>query len=45
LKERDELEELGVDGRIILKLILNIEFERVLIGFIWFRTGNIGRIF
>jgi hypothetical protein len=38
LKERDGLEDLVIDGRIILELILNKWNGRVWIGFIWLST-------
>jgi hypothetical protein len=37
LKERDDFENLDVDGRIILKLILNKLVGRPWIGLIWLR--------
>jgi hypothetical protein len=40
MRKRDHLEELGIDGRIILKLILNKYNGRACIGLIWFRTGT-----
>jgi hypothetical protein len=39
---RNHTEDLGVDGRIILKLILGKHFWRVWIGFIWLRIGTGG---
>jgi hypothetical protein len=36
------LKDLDVGGRIILKLILKEYSERVCIGFIWFRIGQVG---
>jgi hypothetical protein len=43
-KERYHLEELGVDGRIILKIILNLRFGRVLTGVMWLRIEAAGGI-
>jgi len=43
LMERDHLEDLGVDGRIILKWIK--WDEEVWNGFIWLRTGTKGECF
>jgi hypothetical protein len=40
LKERDLLEDLGIDGRIILNWILGKQGKRVWTGFIWLRTGT-----
>jgi hypothetical protein len=37
LKERDRLEDLVIDGRKILELILNKKNGRVWIGFIWLK--------
>jgi hypothetical protein len=42
LKERDCSEDLGVDGRIILKCILRKECLWVWIELIWLRTGTGG---
>jgi hypothetical protein len=42
VRERDHLEHLGVDGRIILKLMLRKTDERSWIGFIWLRIGTGG---
>jgi hypothetical protein len=39
---RGHLEDLGVDGRTILKMILRKSGERMWIGFIWLRIGNGG---
>jgi len=40
-KTRDRLEDLGVDGRIALKCILNKQYMSVWSGFIWIRIGNV----
>jgi hypothetical protein len=40
IKARDHLEDLDVDGNIILKLILNKYGARVWTGFIWLRIGT-----
>jgi hypothetical protein len=46
LEEYRPLEEyLGVDGRILLKLILGKQVWRVWIGLIWLRIGTGGRLF
>jgi hypothetical protein len=39
---RINLEDLSVDGRVIIKLILTKQGVRVWTGFIWFREGSIG---
>jgi hypothetical protein len=44
LKGRDHLEDLGIDGRIILEWILWKWGERVWIGFIWLRIETGGRL-
>jgi hypothetical protein len=38
LKKRDNLQDLGVDGSIILKLVTNTYSGRVWTGFNWLRT-------
>jgi hypothetical protein len=40
LKERDSLEDLDVDRKIILEWILEIEGGKVWTGFIWPRTSG-----
>jgi hypothetical protein len=44
LTERDHFEDLGIDGRIILKLFLRKSVRRVWTEVIWFRRGTIGRL-
>jgi hypothetical protein len=39
LKGRGHLEDLGVDGRIILEWILGKQDRKAWIGLIWFRIG------
>jgi hypothetical protein len=43
LKGRDQYEDLGLDGMIILKWITG-KYVGKLIGFIWFRIGTAGRL-
>jgi hypothetical protein len=45
LEGRDHSEDLGINGRIILKLILGKQVWRVWIGFIWPKVGTGGRLF
>jgi hypothetical protein len=45
LKGRELFEDLGVDVRIILELILGKEGREVWIGFIWLRVGTSGGLF
>jgi hypothetical protein len=45
LNGRKHSEDVGVDGRIILKWILGNSDLGVWIGFIWFRIGKIGELF
>ena len=42
LRERDNLEDLGTDRRIILKLMLTKWDRRRWTGFVWLKTGIIG---
>jgi len=37
------LEDLGVDGRIALKCVLNKQYRKVWSGFIWIKIGNVMR--
>jgi len=43
LRERDNLENLDVDGRIILKCIFKKWGVRAWTGLIWFRIRTVGR--
>jgi hypothetical protein len=44
LNGRDQLEDIHVDGRIILKWILGKYIMGMWIGFIWLRIGTVDRI-
>jgi hypothetical protein len=44
LKKRDNLQDLGVDGSIILKLVMNTYYGRLWTGFIWLRTQKSGEV-
>jgi hypothetical protein len=45
LKGIDHLEDLGIDGKIILKLILRKQGGKVWTGFVWLRIGTSGELF
>jgi hypothetical protein len=45
MKGRDHLEELEVDGKILVEWILNNYGGRVWTGFIWLRLGTSGGVF
>jgi hypothetical protein len=42
MSERDDLENLGIDGKIILEQILKKMGGRVWTGLIWFSSGTSG---
>jgi hypothetical protein len=42
LKGRDDLEDLGVDGKIILERVLRKQDGRLWTGCTWLRTGTSG---
>jgi hypothetical protein len=44
LNGRDHLEDLAVDGKIILEWILKKQVGRVWTGFIWLRIGTSGGV-
>jgi hypothetical protein len=44
MKRTDHSEDLGVDGRVILKLIFRKKGGKVWAGFIWLRIGTVGGI-
>ena len=44
LKKRDNLQDLGVDGSIILKLVMNTCCRRVWTGFIWLSAQKSGEV-
>jgi len=43
-KPEGKLEDLGVDGRVVLELILGIEDGKLRTGLIWLRIGTSGGI-
>jgi hypothetical protein len=45
LNERDNLGDLGIHGRIIVKWVLTKRNTRVWIGFNWIRIGKSGGLF
>jgi hypothetical protein len=44
LRERDHLEDIGIDGRIILEWILEKLIGMICTGFIWLRRETSGRL-
>jgi hypothetical protein len=44
MKEREYLEEVGSDGRIILKWVLKKSFGRECTVLIWLKTGTTGEM-
>ena len=44
LKKRENLKHLGVDGSIILKLVINTHYGRLWNEFIWLRTEKSGDV-
>jgi len=43
-RERDHLENTGVDERVVIKWILRKSVEKTWIGLIWLRLGTVGEI-
>jgi hypothetical protein len=44
LKERDHLEDIGIDGKVILEWILGKWDGKEWSGYIWLRIGTTGRL-
>lgn len=44
LKERDHIEDLAIDGRILLGRLVKIWIGRTSAVFVWLRIGTFGRL-